>query len=121
MKSSRRSEIIVATILALLLILFVDPMGLSMSYDMHEFLLSLAVVVFGLYVGLFQSEDPTDERERWHVMVASRGGYVAALFTAAIGVFVQAMSGTVDTWLMIVLLMLVLARVLSGIWARDRY
>ncbi len=104
-------QAITAGVLVLLLVLILNPMHFWMPTMAHMMLLGAAVVVFGLFASFMLREDAGDEREGAHRMLAGRAAFLTGSSLLILGIMYQSYTHTLDVWLVIVLVGMLLAKV----------
>lgn len=104
-------EIVFAIVLVVLGIILVNPMNLWMPDMAQVFILALIVAVLGALAGLFYRETAGDEREATHRMLADRAGFLIGAIILVTGLIYQGVSHTVDYWLVIALVAMVVGKI----------
>lgn len=118
MENTSKKEIIVTIVLAVLVLVLLNPFHIFMSSMLHMLVLGLLVAIVGIFAGLILNEKVLDEREKDHKDKAGRIGYTAGLCVVTVGVIVQTFQEMNDPWLLIVLLVMVLSKIISRILLR---
>ena len=72
MEKDTQNEIIVAVVLIILILLFLNPFGLFMPDMLVYMMIAGVVVLFALFAGFVWKEKVRDEREQLHKMIAGR-------------------------------------------------
>lgn len=106
--------------LVLLLILILNPFHFWMPTMAHMALLGVAVVVFGLFAAFMLGEDGGDEREGTHRMLAGRTAFLTGSALLILGIIYQSYLHTLDVWLVVALVGMLLAKVGTRVFG-DRY
>lgn len=115
------SETVVAVLLVVLLVWFINPFGFWMTDAFHMTLLGLIVTLFALFAMFLWKEIAMDEREQLHRFIGTRFAYTAGGAVLLTGIIVQAFSHKIDPWLPLVLTSMVLAKILGRLYAERRY
>jgi len=113
MSQHNKTELIISLLFIIILVLFLNPLGFWMPRTLSAIMLAGLAILFVLFVFGVLREGTGDERDKVHRARASR---FAVLITAAgllIGIAAQALSGHVDPWLVVGLIILVAGRALA--------
>ncbi len=110
------AEIILTIILLLLLALFFNPFGF-MPRMMVAFLMVALIVVFIIFASFIWQEDPRDEREGQHRLMAGRIGFLAGTAILVLGIILQTVWHQLDPWLILALGAMVLAKIVARIYS----
>lgn len=113
------SEIIIAIILVILAFVLLDPLGAFMPSGAQMMVLVLFLALFGAFIGLIWKEKVSDERENLHRLTAGRTGYLLGAAGLALGIVFQSFSYSVDPWLVIALVAMILGKVFSLVRSRN--
>lgn len=119
MENTSKKEIVVTIVLAVLVLVLLNPFNILMSSMLHMLILGLLVAIVGIFAGLILNEKVLDERERDHKDRAGRIGYTAGIFVVTVGVIAQTFQEMNDPWLLVVLLVMVLTKIISRIILRK--
>jgi cobalamin synthase len=86
-----------------------------------EMMLNLAlIVVSALVIGLIWKERASDEREHLHKLLADRFAFLAGALLIVVALLFQGSVHQVDTWLVIVLVGMILAKIIGLIRAQMK-
>lgn len=122
MEKDTQNEIVVAVVLILLILLFLNPLGLWMPDTLVYMLIAGVVVLFALFAGFVWKERARDEREQLHKMIAGRLAYLAGMGVLVLGVAVQGFTlPHVDPWLLFALSAMILGKIFGFFYSRSRY
>ncbi len=110
-------EGIVASVLVVLLVLILNPMNFWMPNMAHMLVLGLLLICFVAYAAFILREKAEDERDVLHRMVAARTGFFTGTTLLTIGVFIDALDGTVDKWLLLTLVAMIIAKLTARLYA----
>lgn len=111
MERSALIDTIVSLVLIGLLVLVLDPLAAWMPSSMQMAVIAVFVVACGLWLALLWRERPRDEREQAHSALAGRWAFFTGSSVIAIGILWQAMQHAVDSWLVVALVGMVLAKI----------
>ena len=114
-------EAVLSLLLVVLALVKLDPLGWSMPTPMQMLVLGLLIAAFGVYSGLLYREKAKDEREASHLHRASRFGYIAGVTVLVAAIVVQSLKASLDPWIVITLVVMVVAKMLGRIIQRMRY
>jgi len=118
MRNSLIQEIALSLVLLVLLVLFLNPMGIWMPGNVVMLLVFILVIVFTLFASFIWREKPRDEREMVHGMFAGRIAFLAGAAVLVAGVIVQGIRHDVDIWLVIAIGAMIFAKIISLIYSR---
>lgn len=121
MKNNFVGEIIISFLLIGLLVFFINPFDLLMPHALHPFMVPFLIVLFIIFAGFLWKENPGDEREQLHKLIASRFAYFAVIATLIVGVIFQSFKGKVDPFLIIGICIALLAKILGLIYGQKKY
>lgn len=116
MTERNKKEIIVAVVLILLILLFINPFYFWMPDQLEKIMLAGLIIVFGIFSNFVLKDNPQDERERNHLMKASKLGYFAGGLSLVVAILVQTINGELDKWLLVVLGVMVLVKALTFVY-----
>jgi len=115
----RETYELLVTILFLFLVIFsCDPMLSFIPIGMQKGLVILMVVVFGFFAGSVWHERPRDEREEKHAHLAGRVGYLSGIAVLVVGITYQVFMASVDIWLPVALLAMIIGKLSARLYAR---
>lgn len=110
-------EIIVASLLVLISIFLLNPFGFWMPDMMVIGMLVTALVLFALFAALILKERSVDERDSQHKSIAGRNAFLAGSIVLIIGIVVQGYTHTVDSWLVVALVVSIIVKISTRIWS----
>jgi cobalamin synthase len=113
MKNNFIGEIAISLVLLSLLIFFVNPMDITMPEQMHAFMGPTLVIFFAIVLGVSWKETAGDEREGLHKLIASRFAYFAGIAVLLVGIIVQSSHRVLDSWLVITVVVMLLAKIVG--------
>lgn len=115
------SETVVALVLIVLLVCFINPFDWWMTDAVHMTLLGLVAAFFAIFAMLVWKETVSDEREQLHRFIAARLAYTVGGMILLVGTVLQALAHAIDPWLPAALAGMVLAKILGRFYARTHY
>lgn len=118
MKNNFLQEIFVSMALIVLLILFLNPFGFWMPNALLMMMIAGLIVAFALFASFIWRENARDEREGLHRMFAGRIAYLIGAGVLALGIIVQSVRHELDSWLIITLAAMILAKIAGLIYGR---
>ena len=121
MKNNFLQEVIVSVVLVVLLILFLNPFELWMPPVLLMMLVLGLVVVFSIFASFMWRENARDEREGFHKMMAGRFAFLAGTALLVIGTIVQSFRHELDSWLVLTLGTMILAKIIGLIYGRAKH
>lgn len=113
-------ELLISFLLIVLLVFFINPFNLLMSSSMHSLMIPTLIIVFIPFAGFLWKETPGDEREQMHKFIASRFAYFAGVTVLLLGIIYQSIHHTLDSWLVITICIILLAKILGLIYGYFR-
>ena len=113
-------ETIAAIILLVLLLLIINPYHLWMPTMIHMMVVTSLLLVFGFFASIILREQAHDEREGTHRMYAGRAAFLVGSLLLIAGIIYQSLTHDLDSWLPIVLVMMVIAKIGTRFYT-DRY
>jgi hypothetical protein len=121
MKNNFKLEVVVAAVLILCAVLLLNPFHFWMPEMMVYGMLALflaALAVFGVFV---LDEKPVDERDEAHRSLAGRIGFLVGSTVLTLGIVVQEIqSESVDSWLVVALVLMVLSKIATRIYSNAK-
>ena len=122
MEKDTQNEIIVAVVLIILILLFLNPFGLFMPDMLVYMMIAGVVVLFALFAGFVWKEKVRDEREQLHKMIAGRLAYLAGVGVLILGIAVEGFTmAHVDPWLLFALLAMILGKIFGFFYSRSHH
>jgi len=120
MKNNFKIEIVISLILIVLTVLLLNPFNFWMPNMIHMIMLALTLVVFAFFAIFILREKVQDERDAVHRMLSGRVAFLAGSALLTIGIIAQSLKGTVDVWLVVVLVAMVLSKLITRIHSDNR-
>ncbi len=118
--SRNLGEIAVSLIFVALVVLKLDPFRWTMPDEMEMIVLALVIAAYAVYAGLFFRERSRDEREAYHLHLASRIAYLAGVGFLVLAFVVQSFAHHLDPWIVGALAAMVVVKMITLMWARLR-
>ncbi len=81
----------------------INPLGIIMTTDFEMALLALVSLVVISVLIFAWKENPIDEREETHLLIASRLSFFASAIILLVAIIVQTLQHRIDVWIPIVL------------------
>ena len=94
----------------------INPMHVWMPDMAHMTILGLTVAAFAALSIFILRETSSDEREDAHRMYAGRAAFFAGSLVLVFGIVAQSLRDTLDTWLVVALVVMVLAKLFARLW-----
>lgn len=112
-------ELIVTVGLIIIAVLLLNPFYFWMPDMMVIGLLACALGFFGIFASFILRENSFDERDGQHRSLAGRNAFLAGSGVVTLGIVVQGYTHTVDPWLVLALVTMIVVKILTRIWS-DR-
>jgi len=113
-------HIVIALVLVILLVLLSNPFTFWMPDGVNMLLLLVLTTVMSVWVGLIVQEYSNDEREMLHKMKAGRIAYLSGILVLTTGLVFQGINHNIDPWIVLTLIVMVMSKVISRVYA-DYY
>lgn len=110
-------EYIVTILLILLAVLLLNPFEFWMPDMMVMCMLAVTLGLFGIFASFILRETVADEREEKHRTLAGRNAFLAGSGVLTLGIVAQGYTHTVDPWLVITLIAMVLVKIGTRMWS----
>lgn len=114
-------EVAISAILLILLLLLLNPFHFWMPNEAHMLMLIGLVVLFAVFALFVFREKARDEREVLHRFIAGRFAYLVGTALLVIGIVWQSLEHKLDTWLIITLAVMILAKVVGVLYGKIKY
>lgn len=114
------SEVIIALILISLLVLLLDPFGFVMATNLQMMVIAFVLIIFIFFAAFVWNEKTRDEREELHKHIVSRFAYLSGASILTIAVIYQSLNHTLDPWVIIALIVMVLAKLIGSIYTKNK-
>jgi uncharacterized membrane protein AbrB (regulator of aidB expression) len=121
MKNTTLQETTAALALVVLLALILNPYEIWMPSMAHMMIVTALLVVFGFFTSVVLREQANDERESAHRMYAGRAAFLTGSLLLIAAISYQSLSHQqLDTWLPVILVAMVLAKIGTRLYS-DRF
>ncbi len=111
-----KSELVLAIIFILLLLVCLNPFNIFMPSAMVMMLVTGLIVIFALFSAVLWKEHPKDEREAMLSQKAGRLAFLAGTAVLVIGIIFQTLAHTVDHWLVYALIAMILGKICGHLY-----
>ena len=115
------SESIIATLLIVLLLSFLNPFDLLMTPPFLSMLSIILIAIFGLFVAVVWKEQVRDEREGLHRMLAGRLAFLVGSSILVIGIIIKELNHSTDPWLIYALVGMLIAKIAGMLYGQKKY
>ena len=110
-------ETLVTACLIALAILLLNPFQFWMPDVVVICLLAVTLGLFGIFASFILRERVADEREGLHRTLACRNAFLAGSGVLTLAIVVQGYTHSVDPWLVIALVAMIIVKILTRIWS----
>lgn len=110
-------EIVVSVLLIALTVACLNPFEFWMPDMAVKAMLIITILVFALFAIFIIREQPQDEREISHRMHAGRSAFLVGSTLLVLGIVLQVQHHSVDPWLVIVLVGMVLSKIATRVYS----
>ena len=112
-------EMVSAAVLLLSAVLLVNPLQLWMPTMLHMIMLAVVVAAFGVLAVFVVFERVVDERDDAHRSFAGRAAFLVGSAILLMGIVVQTFAHTLDPWLIVALIGMVVAKIGARMWSSS--
>lgn len=116
MKNNLKETIVTVALIAIA-ILLLNPFHFWMPDMVVMCMLATALGLFGVFASFILRETVVDEREGQHRTLAGRNAFLAGSGVLTLGIVVQGYAHTVDPWLVVVLIVMIVVKISTRIWS----
>jgi glucose uptake protein GlcU len=116
MKNNLKETIVTISMIAIA-ILLLNPFHFWMPDMMVIGMLACALALFGVFASFVLREQSIDEREEQHKSLAGRNAYLAGSGILMLGIVAQGYAHSVDPWLVIALIGMVVVKLVTRHWS----
>jgi len=120
MKNNLKIDIAISLVLVILSVLLLNPFHFWMPNMIHMVMLALTLVIFALFAIFILREKVEDERDLAHRMLSGRVAFLTGSALLTIGIVIQSLHDSVDIWLVIVLVAMVLSKLVTRMYSDNR-
>ncbi len=110
-------ETIVTVALVVIAVLLLNPFHFWMPDMIVMCMLAIVLGLFGIFASFILREKSVDEREDQHRTLAGRNAFLAGSGVLTLGIVIQGYKHTVDPWLIIALIVMVIVKIGTRIWS----
>ena len=110
-------ETLVPVCLLVLAILLLNPCQFWMPGMMVMVILAITLGLFAVFAIFILREGKADERDDQHRALAGRNAFLAGAGVLTLAIVVQGYSDSVDPWLVIVLVTMIIVKMLTRRWS----
>ncbi len=121
MKDKNIQEMTISGGLIVLLILFVNPFKFWMPSMMLLTMILALVVLFAVFASFVWREHSQDERESVHKMMAGRVAFLIGAGLLVVGIIYQSFHHTLDVWLVVTLVGMIIAKICGLIYMQNKH
>jgi hypothetical protein len=121
MKNNINIEMVSAGVLIILTVLLLNPFDFWMPDMLLMAMLTFTLVTFSAFATFVLRESVGDEREVLHRMLAGRVAFLTGSFLLTVGIVVQALNHSVDYWLVVALVGMVLSKLMARIYSDRKF
>lgn len=112
-------ETLVTLGLIVIAILLLNPFHFWMPDVVVMCILAVGLVLFAVFTIFILRETSIDERDAQHRTLAGRNAFLTGSAVLILGIIVQGYSHTVDPWLVVALIVMIVTKIGTRIWS-DR-
>lgn len=116
MKNNLTETLSTAALLVIALLLL-NPFHFWMPDMMVVAMLALALGLFGIFASFILREKMADERDGLHRTLAGRNAFLAGSGILTLAIVIQGYSHSVDPWLVIALITMIVVKIATRIWS----
>lgn len=112
---------IVSLLVIIFLGLLINPFDLLMpppTYMIATIGLAISFIIFAVFIW---REQVHDEREELQRHIASRFAYLAGCTSLVIAIIFQTLNHSLDNWLVVTLGVMILAKIIGGLYSKKRF
>lgn len=110
-------EVIVTLALITIAVLLLNPFDFWMPDMMVICMLAIVLALFGVFSSFILREKSVDERDDQHKSLAGRNAFLAGSGIVVLGIVVQGYTHTVDPWLVLTLVVMIVAKLTTRYWS----
>lgn len=120
MKNNSLKEVGISVLLVVVAFFVLNPFDFWMPTMAHMVMLALLLVVFAVFSIFLYREKPGDERDVLHTLNSGRVAFMVGSTFLTLGIVVQALEDSVDAWLVVTLIGMVVSKLLSRIYSDKK-
>jgi hypothetical protein len=111
------TESLVTFGLVITAILLLNPFHFWMPNMILLGMLATILVLFALFASFILREKSVDERDNQHRTLAGRNAFLTGSATLILGIILEGYTHTVDAWLVITLIIMIVTKISTRIWS----
>lgn len=116
MKNNLKETVVTVALVAIATLLL-NPFHFWMPDMMVLGMLAVALVLFGIFASFILREKSVDERDELHKSLAGRNAFLTGSGILMLGIVVQGYTHTVDPWLVLTLISMVIVKIMTRHWS----
>lgn len=121
MKNNFLAEIVISIILIALLIMLLNPFDFLMTTPVQTMMIAAVLIIFISFCVFVWREKARDEREVLHKQIASRFAYLSGASVLIIAIVAQSFNHTLDPWIVLALIAMILAKIVGMFYGQKKY
>ena len=110
-------EKFVTIALLVIAVLLLNPFNFWMPDMMVMCMLAVTLGLFGIFASFILREKMVDERDGLHRTLAGRNAFLAGAFVLTLAIVIQGYTHTVDPWLVVALIAMIVVKIATRIWS----
>ena len=114
-------ETVTTICLIVIAVLLLNPFHFWMPDMMLVGILAIALVLFGIFASFILRESIVDERDVLHRTLAGRNAFVAGSAVLMLGIIAQGYNHSVDPFLVVALIVMVVVKIGTRIWSDKNF
>ena len=114
-------ETIVMLSIIVIAILLLNPFNFWMPDMIVMGMLVIALILFGVFASFILREKIADERDILHRTLAGRNAFIAGSAVLMVGITVQGYSHSVDPFLVVTLIAMIVVKIGTRIWSDKNF
>ncbi len=116
MKNNLKETIVTVALIAIA-ILLLNPFHFWMPDMMVMCMLAVTLGLFAVFASFILRETMIDEREGQHRTLAGRNAFLAGSGVLTLAIVIQGYAHTVDPWLVVALIVMIVVKIGTRIWS----
>ncbi len=117
MKNSFKIDIFISLLLLVSTILILNPYNFLMPDMLQILVIVITLVVFAFFAIFVLREKNRDERDAVHRSISGRVAFLSGSSILIIGIIYQALHDSIDVWLVIALVVMVISKLVSRFYS----
>jgi hypothetical protein len=120
MKNNFTKEVLVSLALIVLTVTLLNPFHFWMPEVVVVAILAVTFIVFALFSIFILREKAQDEREMAHRMLSGRVAFLVGSSILIVGIIIQSLNHSVDAWLVVTLVAMILSKIAARVYGDSR-